>query len=131
MKRHLFAFLFLFLIMGVWAQEGSVEPMLDMEKAEQPAQRESRVTAVYGISADDYLPATELARQHLRPNVRGASSHPAFDLPDAFYFIGGPIFLLLFLRVLVIFLNGFEEKRKEELRKVASVKSVVEVAASE
>jgi hypothetical protein len=76
----------------------------------------SKVTAVYGISADDYLPAIELAKKSLRPSVRRSSSRPSFDLPDAFYFIGGPIFLLLFLRVLVIFLNGFEEKRREEQR---------------
>ena len=44
----------------------------------------------------------------------GNRLRPGFDLPDAFYFIGGPVFLLILLRVLVIFLNGFEEKRKEE-----------------
>lgn len=77
---------------------------------------EPKVTAVYGISADDYLPTVDSARNRLRPKVRKAASHPSLDLPDAFYFIGGPIFLLLFLRVLVIFLNGFEEKRREEER---------------
>lgn len=77
---------------------------------------EPKVMAVYGISADDYLPTAESSRNRLRPQVRKAASRPSFDLPDAFYFIGGPIFLLLFLRVLVIFLNEFEEKRKEEQR---------------
>ena len=76
----------------------------------------ARVTAVYGVGVDDYLPLKEVARQHLRPNVRRNVSHPAFDLPDAFFFVGAPVFLLIFLRVLVIFLNGFEEKRQEELR---------------
>lgn len=76
----------------------------------------SKVTSVYGISADDYLPAIETARRHLRPDVRGAYSHPAFDLPDAFYWVGGPIFIGLFLRVLVIFLKGYEEKEREEER---------------
>jgi hypothetical protein len=89
-----------------------------LETNAKPAQ--PKVTAVYGVTADDYLPVQDVARQYLRPNVRGAASHPAFDLPDAFYFIGGPIFLLLLLRVLVIFLNGFEEKRKEEERQAAS-----------
>jgi len=86
----------------------------------EPVAASQQVTAVYGVTADDYLPVKEIARKHLRPNVRGAASRPSFDLPDAFYFIGGPIFLLILLRVLVIFLNGFEEKRKEEQRQAAS-----------
>ncbi len=77
------------------------------------------VTAVYGISADDYLPTVESTKSQLRPKVRRAASRPAFDLPDAFYFIGGPIFILLFLSILVVFINGFEEKRKEEMRVAA------------
>ena len=96
--------------------------MLDTSLPAEQSNGERKVTAVYGVTADDYLPVNniDVARQHLRPSVRGRASRPAFDLPDAFYFIGGPIFLLLFLRELVIFLNGFEEKRKEELRKAAS-----------
>jgi hypothetical protein len=62
----------------------------------------------------------EEARRQLRPSLRKSTSRVAFDLPDAFYFVGGPVFLLIFLRVLVIFLNGFEETRKEELRMAAS-----------
>lgn len=121
-----FSVLLVFLLgfIGVdFAQEANVSGMLDTNfEEQQDAPESSRVTAVYGISADDYLPAKTKAvlRKELRPDVRGARSRPAFDLPDAFYFIGGPIFLLLFLRVLVIFLNGFEEKRREELRAVAS-----------
>ena len=91
-----------------------------MLSVEEPANAESetpKVTSVYGISADDYLPSVETLRKQVRPNVRAPASRPTFDLPDAFYFIGGPIFVLLFLRVLVIFLNGFEEKRREEQRK--------------
>lgn len=76
-----------------------------------------KVTSVYGVSADDYLPSVTALKKEVRPNVRRAASHPAFILPEAFYFIGGPIFVLLLLRVLVIFLNGFEEKRREEQRK--------------
>lgn len=103
---------------GSSAQNEANAAMLSMETT-APTQQEPKVTAVYGLSADDYLPTTEIARQHLRPRVRSRKSRPALDLPDAFYFIGGPIFIFLFLRVLVIFLNGFEEKRKEELRAVA------------
>jgi hypothetical protein len=98
------------------AAESNSMARLSMEASKAPMAK-SRVTAVYGISADDYLPSVDKARRQLRPNVRSAPSHPSFDMPDAFYFIGGPIFLLLFLRVLVIFLNGFEEKRRDELRR--------------
>jgi hypothetical protein len=90
--------------------------MLDATPSRSEVTQNSRVTAVYGVNADDYLPLKQAARQHLRPNVRRNVSRPAFDLPDAFFFIGAPVFILIFLRVLVIFLNGFEEKRKEELR---------------
>lgn len=113
-----------------YAQDIDIEPMLDSTSTQPqspaamldatPTQPEvkqnSRVTAVYGVNADDYLPLKQVARQYLRPNVRRNVSRPAFDLPDAFFFIGAPVFILIFLRVLVIFLNGFEEKRKEELR---------------
>lgn len=100
------------------AQDEAGAAMLSMEATPTPKQ-EPRVTAVYGLSADDYLPDVESARKNLRPKIRSRKTRPSLDLPDAFYFIGAPIFLFLFLRVLVIFLNGFEEKRREELRTVA------------
>ncbi len=90
--------------------------MLDATPTQPKIKQGARVTAVYGVGVDDYLPLKKVARQHLRPNLRRNVSHPAFDLPDAFFFIGAPIFILIFLRVLVIFLNGFEEKRQDELR---------------
>ena len=115
-----------------YGQELGIEPMLDATPTQpEPAMLDAspsqpgntkvaRVTAVYGVGADDYLPLKDVARQHLRPNVRRSVSRPAFDLPDAFFFIGAPVFLLIFLRVLVIFLNGFEEKRQEELRSMVA-----------
>jgi hypothetical protein len=111
-----------------YGQNEGIEPMLDISEPQPqtamldatPTQTEKetavRVTAVYGVGADDYLPLKDVARQHLRPNVRRNISRPSFNLPDAFFFIGAPVFILIFLRVLVIFLNGFEEKRKEEMR---------------
>ena len=111
-----------------YGQDNGIEPMLDVSESQpqtamldvtptQPKNETAvRVTAVYGVSADDYLPLKDVARQHLRPNVRRNISRPSFNLPDAFFFIGAPVFILIFLRVLVIFLNGFEEKRKEEMR---------------
>jgi hypothetical protein len=98
----------------------AVDPMLQMEPAESESSSHRKVTAVYGVNADDYLPIQQDARNHLRPKLRKNVSKASFDLPDAFYFIGGPIFLLIFLRVLVIFLNGFEETRRHEMHMAAS-----------
>ncbi|MCK4564911.1 MAG: hypothetical protein KAU94_09585 [Verrucomicrobia bacterium] len=109
----------LFVLCGavlVLAQESNKIALLSMEPVAGAKTEQPTVTAVYGVSADDYLPSIDALKRQARPNVRSAASHPAFDLPSAFYFIGGPIFILLFLRVLVIFLNGFEEKRREEQR---------------
>ncbi len=101
----------------VLAQETNQEISLRVEMPRNEASSEPKVTAVYGISADDYLLTTAEIKKLARPSVRSDPSRPSFDFPDAFYFIGGPIFALLFIRVLVIFLNEFEEKRREELRK--------------
>lgn len=97
---------------------GEAQPSADVQEQQEP---KKQVTAVYGVTADDYLP-TEVhsPADFLNPQTRRATSHPGFDLPDAFYFIAGPVFLLILLRVLVIFLNGFEEKRKEEENEAAS-----------
>ena len=102
----------------VSAQNAENGAMLSTAPTETTTE-EPRVTAVYGISADDYLPTAESARNQLRPKIRRSASRPAFDLPDAFYFIGGPIFILLFLSILIIFLNGFEERRRAEMRAAA------------
>jgi hypothetical protein len=104
--------------LGVFAQDDETAALLSVE-LDEPSTDAPKVTAVYGISADDYLPMKESARKHLRPKVRSGTSHPSLDLPDAFYFIGAPVFVYVLLRVIVIFLTGFEEKRRQELRTVA------------
>ena len=106
--------------MGVITATGQSDSNATVAETAQSGDEQRSVTAVYGVTADDYLPDRPSADEYLNPKVRRASSRPSFDLPDAFYFIGGPIFVLIFLRVLVIFLNGFEEKRKEEENQVAS-----------
>lgn len=102
---------------SVVAQESNVDARLMVEASPAETPAEPKVTMVYGISADDYLPSAESLKKQVRAKKRSAASHPSFVLPEAFYFIGGPIFLIIFLRVLVIFLNEFEEKRREEQRK--------------
>ncbi len=92
------------------------------QDTEVESAKKSNATAVYGVTADDYLPSssTESARQYLRPRVQRVRSHPNFNLPDGFYFVGGPIVLLILLWILTTFLNDFEEKRKQEQRQAAS-----------
>lgn len=100
-------------IYGIDQYSTKIDPMLDATPAKAQTNKAAKMTVVYGVNTEDYLPLKEVARRHLRPGLRSSISHPTFNLPDAFYYIGGPVFLLIFLRVLVIFLNGFEEKRKE------------------
>ncbi len=116
--RFAIGFVVLCGVLTALAKEPSQEISLRVESPGRESLSEPKVTSVYGISADDYLPTTAELKRLARPAVRSARSRPSFDLPDAFYFIGGPIFALLFIRVLVIFLNEFEEKRREEQRKV-------------
>ena len=107
--------------------EKGIDPLLSTNSAKVP-EAVGQVTAVYGISADDYLPSTKSlsARHYLRPQLRTSGDHPTFDLPDGFFFIGGTLFILILLRVLVVFIDEFEERRKEELRVVASDKLEIE-----
>lgn len=122
MKRQLFIiFLAIVLIFAraAWAQDVMKDSMLSTAPTAPSNESPRVVTAVYGISADDYMPTTESRRNQYKPKIRRSKSRPSFNLPDAFYFIGGPIFILSFLSVLVIFINDFEEKRKAEMRAAA------------
>ncbi|WP_372808526.1 hypothetical protein, partial [Pontiella sp.] len=104
-----FVIIVLFLLVGLGGIDASAQGTDDAE-----ASGAAKVTAVYGVTADDYLPAQEAPKSVARPAVRrGGSAISAADLPDAFFFIGVPIFLLLLLYLVVTFLNGFEEKRRE------------------
>jgi hypothetical protein len=117
MMKHLVksAIMVLVLLVGLACFDASAQASNTVE-----ASSATKVTAVYGVTADDYLPVQEVSTPHVRSTVRRGSSISALDLPDAFFFIGGPIFLLLLLHLLVTFLNGFEEKRREEQRQAAS-----------
>lgn len=106
--------LLIFAFGTVGAQTNGRVAEAELQKSEKKA-----VTAVYGVTADDYL-QDQSEDVYKYPKTRRAASRPSFHLPDAFYFIGAPIFLLILLRVVVIFLNNFEEKRKEEENQAAS-----------
>ena len=42
-----------------------------------------------------------------------------FELPDLFYFIGAPIFLIILLRVIAVYIKLFEEEREREIRDIS------------
>lgn len=78
---------------------------------------EKRGIAVYGLETADYLD-DEMAQQVKTPLVKKKyqRSRVGFNFPKSFYYVGAPIFFLLFLRVMVLFIRLFEEERKEELK---------------
>ncbi len=80
-----------------------------------------KVTAVYSISIEDYIPPVHVKKyQKSRSEVRGRASRPRLDFPDVFYFVGIPLFLFVFAGLLVNFIKEFEEQQREEERQVAS-----------
>lgn len=107
-KSGLIALLFAVLPAMGFAQESDV----DMSTSE-PA--DSGVMAVYGVSADDYLDATESTAE-VSLSSREKKSRPVFIAPPAFYIGGGLVFMILFAYVLRLFMKGFEEKDEEKKR---------------
>lgn len=78
---------------------------------------ENRGIAVYGLESADYL-ADGVVQQVKKPLVKKYErSRVGFNFPNSFYYVGAPIFLLLFLRVMVLFIRLFEDERKEELKR--------------
>lgn len=71
---------------------------------------------MYGIETDDYLPSQEKdISSTIRMNSY-KSKRNNFNLPEAFYYIGAPVFLLILLRVIAIFIKIFEDERKDHLK---------------
>ncbi len=73
----------------------------------------SSAVQVYGVTSEG-LPVNRQVPTGLRSMKRYAHHQTSLDLPDAFYFIGTPIFMVLLLRVLAIFINLYEEERRRE-----------------
>ena len=70
---------------NVFAQTPAEENLLSAAALEQQ-QEKQKVTAVYGVTADDYLPSkqsTAVVQYSAKP--RAAASHPAFVLPESFF----------------------------------------------
>ncbi|HEY5654127.1 MAG TPA: hypothetical protein VIR63_07160 [Pontiella sp.] len=97
---------------GIAADTNSSLARLDTSGEVKPA----RVTAVYGVTAEDYLPVQSAPTVQYTSQVRESHSRTAFKLPDSFYFAAVPIFIFLLLYVIMIFLRDFED-RQEELRR--------------
>ena len=78
---------------------------------------ENRGIAVYGLETADYLD-DEVVKRVKEPlaQKKYQRSRVGFNVPKSFYYVGAPIFFLLFLRVMVLFIRLFEEERKEELK---------------
>lgn len=78
------------------------------------AQPDSAAFAVYGTSAQHFLPSAEEMREKVNPKANIPSSHAKLEFPDEFYLIFGPIFLIVFLRLMVIWLRALEQEHGDD-----------------
>ena len=71
----------------------------------------------------NYLPSNDkLKKTTIVSNVEKQSQKVSFNLPDAFYFIGAPIFLFILLRLVATFIGLFEDERRKDLKKQSNIK---------
>ena len=71
----------------------------------------------------NYLPNNDkLKKTTIVSNVEKQSQKVSFNLPDAFYFIGAPIFLFILLRLVATFIGLFEDERRKDLKKQSNNK---------
>ena len=79
----------------------------------------SQTVAVYGLESADYLTSLETVQSTKESKKKYARGRVSFTLPDSFYFIGAPIFLIILLRIIAIFIRLFEDERTEEIKEEA------------
>ena len=72
---------------------------------------------IYGLNSADYLTSVETIKPPKSSAKKYIRRRSSFKLPDSFYFFGAPIFLLILLRIIEVFIRFFEEERKEEIKK--------------
>ena len=77
--------------------------------------KKSNIMQVYS-PRNNILPNTKKLKKSQIKKSRTIHDNIRFDLPDLFYFIGVPIFLIILLRTVAIFIKLFEEERKREIR---------------
>ena len=76
----------------------------------------SESVAVYGLDSADYLTSLNTVQTTQQSKKKYTRQRALFRLPDSFYFIGAPVFLIILLRIIAIFIRLFEEERKEEIK---------------
>lgn len=102
-----------FLILICLSSQGSLATNMTL------ASPSSQTVAVYGLDSVDYLTSLETVQTTQKSGKKYTRHRVSFQLPDSFYFIGAPIFLIIFLRIIAMFINLFEEERKEEIKEEA------------
>ena len=77
-------------------------------------EKKSNIMQVYS-PRNNILPNTKNIKKSQIKKNSTIHDNVRFDLPDLFYFIGAPIFLIILLRTVAIFIKLFEEERKREI----------------
>ena len=69
-------------------------------------------------SNPNFLPSGDkIQKTEILSKINNHKQRVSFNLPDAFYFIGAPIFLFILLRLVATFIQLFEDERNKELKK--------------
>ena len=69
-------------------------------------------------SNPNFLPSGDKIKEtEIVSKINNHKQRVSFNLPDAFYFIGAPIFLFILLRLVATFIQLFEDERNKDLKK--------------
>ena len=79
---------------------------------------QSDIINVYS-SEGNFLPQTKNLDKTKFLKKSNVFKRVKFELPDLFYFIGAPIFLIILLRVIAVYIKLFEEEREREIRDIS------------
>ena len=108
-----FSFIVIFLMLICLSSQGS---LATNKTSFTPS---SQNVAVYGLDSADYLTSVETVKTTQQSKKKYSRRRAFFQLPDSFYFIGAPVFLIILLRIIAIFIRLFEEERKDEIKEEA------------
>lgn len=69
-------------------------------------------------SNPNFLPSGDkIQKTKIVSKINNHKQRVSFNLPDAFYFIGAPVFLFFLLRLVATFIQLFEDERNKDLKK--------------